>query len=400
MTIIGSDQVFDALEAIAYQSGHGKLALLKQHPEVQPYLVAAYDPYQRYYMTTRVTGQGTYEFEPATWEMLDFLHKRALSGSHGQKMLDSAVMGMTTKSAELFKRILKKDLRIGLAAKSINKVFPGLIPTHDVMRAKLLDIARLTFPCFGSIKKDGVRSIFKNGKFYSRNGHVYPGLKVLEDQLSLITTPLDGELTVPGETFQVGSGMIRRGVLTPNAQFSLFELPTITDPFIERIMLMKDMHLFGPNVVTIDQIKLNNIDEVFDFYKACRAAGHEGSIIRPYDYEYVGTRSYRWMKMKNIIDLDLKVKDIYEGKGKYKGMLGGVIVEYKYPKEKVPTKFNVSGQKVGGGFSDREREIWYAHPGLILGKTIHTVITEFTDDGNFRHARMGKEKIRFDKEAS
>ena len=50
--------------------------------------------------------------------------------------VDSITAGMTPKSAELFQRILKKDMRMGMGVKSINKALPGLIQTHDVMSAK------------------------------------------------------------------------------------------------------------------------------------------------------------------------------------------------------------------------------------------------------------------------
>jgi DNA ligase-1 len=92
------------------------------------------------------------------------------------------------------------------------------------------------------------------------------------------------------------------------------------------------------------------------------------------------------MKIKNLVDFDLEVIDVYEGKGKYKGQLGGVVVMY-----------NGKPQRVGGGFSDGQREHFWKHPNEIRGKEIEVAVTEFTNDGNFRHARMGKGGIRWDK---
>lgn len=51
--------------------------------------------------------------------------------------------------------------------------------------------------------------------------------------------------------------------------------------------------------------------------------------------------------------------ELYEGTGKYKGMLGGVYVEYK-------------GNKVGvgSGWNDEQRQKYWDNPNEILGKTI------------------------------
>jgi DNA ligase-1 len=134
-------------------------------------------------------------------------------------------------------------------------------------------------------------------------------------------------------------------------------------------------------------------------FKRARKDGYEGLVLRPIDYEYQQKRSWDWQKVKNIIDLDLEVISVYEGNGKYKNQLGGVIVRYDWPKENIkpPTKFNKAGQKVGEGFSDYQRRFFWNNKNEIIGKIIQVIITEFTDDGNFRHSRMGEKGIRHDK---
>ena len=82
--------------------------------------------------------------------------------------------------------------------------------------------------------------------------------------------------------------------------------------------------------------------------------------------------------MKPIDYPDLLVHSIYEGKGKYEGMLGGVRVHFN----------NNTDNGVGGGFSDKQRQLFWDHPELIIGKVIETEIMELTDAGNLRHARF------------
>jgi len=377
MDPMSSDKAASIISVVATTRGHSKIHMLNMNPSISKYLYAAYNPYIKYYLTKCSPGTGNEQFSDETWGILNQLSKRRISGYQAQTVVNNHTKRMTRASADLFQKILKKDLRMGMGIKTINKALPGLIPTHDVMLAKLFEEHRLSYPCWGSTKIDGVRGTFKQGKFFSRNGHEYVGLGHLQKQLKDITQDIDGELVVPGVSFQVGSGWIRSDDPTPDAQFKMIELPTIKEPLIHRITMMDDLHFIGPDIHKIKRQLLHNRDDVEMFYKLCRRQGYEGAVITPYDYEYVGNRSYRWMKMKPLKTYDAKVLDIYEGKGKYTGQLGGVIVNFKG-----------KPNKVGGGWSDHQRETYWKKPKLIIGMMIEIHYMEETDDGNMRHARF------------
>ena len=382
--MISSDSAYDLFVKIANTSGSAKKPLLGQYT-VERYLLAAYDPFTKYYMTKCFRGRGHQVFDELTWTILGRLSTRELSGDKAQSIVNVHTMEMTEKSSNLFRMILNKDLKMGMGSRTINKVFPGLIPTHDVMLAKLFENKRLKYPCFGSPKIDGVRAKFKNGKFFSRNGHEYVGLNHLAEELLSLKCrgELDGELVVPNVTFQVSSGLVRDNSPTPNAAFHVFEVPLCKDSFIERLVLMDDLHYIGPHILKVPHMLLDSENGVHEFYADCRAAGYEGAVIKPYDYEYKGTRSYDWMKMKPKENKDVIVTGLYEGKGKYKGQMGGVIVDFN------------SGNSVGGGWSDKQREFFWKNPSLLIGQCIEVSYMELTDKGNFRHANF--ERIREDK---
>lgn len=383
---MNSDLAFDMIEKIGKTSGHAKHGLLVEG--LKDYLVAAYDPYTMYGIKNSPKGNGENQFDMETWLLLEGLANRLFTGDKAKQMVWDHVSPMTLKSSILFHRILNKDLRMGVSAKTINKVYPGLIETNDVMLAKLFSKSRAKFPCYAGPKIDGIRGTYrhKRKKFYTRNGHEIVGLEHLILQLDQTKADLDGELFIPDVSFQISSGEIRSKNPTPNAVFAMFEVPRVKMSFKERLQYMEVLSQTRTNILRLKHYKINDLDHLYKFYSWCRKQGHEGAVVRPLDYEYVGTRSYHWMKMKNILDFDLKVEDMFEGKGKYKGQMGGVIVKY-YGKP----------QRVGGGFSDAQRKTWWDQPNHILGKTIHVVVTEFTDDGNFRHARMGTQGIRRDK---
>lgn len=380
--MISSDKAYDLFVKIANTSGSSKQQILKGQ-DVKEYLLAAYDPFTKYYVTKVSEGYGSIEFNDITWLILEQLSNHRLSGNDAQITVNSYTSGLTQKSSKLFHMILNKDLRMGMGVKTINKVFPGLIPTHDVMLAKLFEEKRVKYPCFGSPKIDGVRAKFKNGIFYSRNGHPYVGLNHLTEELRNIKVELDGELVIHGRTFQESSGLIRNDSPTPNAQFRIFEIPVSKASFVERLAMMKDIHQIGEHIFRVPHKPLYSIDEVSEYYTKCRKAGYEGTVIKPFDYEYKATRSYDWMKIKPKETLDVIVTDIYEGKGKYAGQMGGVTVDYN------------NGNNVGGGWSDKQREDYWRDPELILDKCIEVSFMELTDDGNFRHANF--ERFREDK---
>jgi len=381
---LSSEQIFDRIERIAKASGHAKYAQF--HPDLRPYLAAAYDPFIRYYTKRKegCGGMGDCIFGLETWNLLEDLATRALSGIAADQAVDEHLSILTDSSARLFCRILNKDLRMGAGAKTINKIFPDLIPVHKIMLAHRIQWNRVKYPCWGSVKKDGVRAVFRKGSFYSRRGLPFKGLDILEDELKYLgylDVALDGELTVPGCSFQVGSGLIRSDNLVLSAHFSIFELPNYSGTFKQRIKAMEAMRGASKNFGPLKHWPIKSKKQAMAFYTQARKLGFEGIIIRPYDYKYVGSRSYSWMKVKPLIkDLELKVVSAYEGTGKYEGMLGGVTVEY----------FGSKGWTLvdcGSGFTDEQRAIWWPWPNKspLIGQRIQMEAMEETDEGSLRH---------------
>lgn len=81
---------------------------------------------------------------------------------------------------------------------------------------------------------------------------------------------------------------------------------------------------------------------------------------------------------------DVVIINAFEGEGKYRGSLGGIVVLHG----------NVS-VKVGGGFSDLQRqefwEVWNNCRNSLEGRLVEVEYHEETPDGSLRHPRF----IRF-----
>ncbi len=317
-----------------------KMLAVEYHPVFMKYLVKVYDPFQKYQT-----------YDNVAHELLNI-----------------------TLNPELITRAFKKDLRIGVGVKTINSIWPGLIPTHNVMLAQTYEETRATFPCWSTFKIDGVRAIFRNGEFYFRNGKIIQGLDHLIKELEGQPV-LDGELLCPEFNFQQSSGNIRAYKTSPTAEFHLIDIPEHSSTvFADRVIDMLDLSLKYPGVQAIQTKLLESHAELHMHFREAIKWGYEGLVVKPMEYEYEDKRSYNWMKLKVIETEDLYVEDIFEGTGKYSSMLGGVIVNR-----------NSVRVRVGSGFSDSQRDFLWNNPDSIIGRTIEVKYHEVTPDGSLRH---------------
>lgn len=361
--------MLDTLIDIAQTPGSlKKQAILRAHPELKQIVEYAYNPYKHYYMTEPpIDGEGfnsTIDFA-----VLDQMAKRALDTS----MILKYISLMEYDTAEVFKRILNKDLRIGLGVKSINKVWPGLIPTFSVQLAKLYEPSRVSFPCFVCPKLDGIRAIYKNSQLYTRNGHVIQGVDHILRQVQHLHT-LDGELLIPGLTFEESSGKLRSGHDVPDAVYYVFDSPS-DDDLCNRLERIKGID--SSHVKYVPHNEVEHLADIMTWYHIHRQEGYEGSIVKTSYTPYYDGRNYDWMKIKNVDTHDLSVIGFYEGEGRLNGTLGGVIVDY----------FGVP-VRVGSGFSDSERICVWCSKDSYLGKVCEIQAQEETSGKSLRHPRF------------
>ncbi len=371
-------EVFKALKAT--NSRNDKIAILKQAGVLtQEMLKYAYDPFKHYYINKIPKGT---EHEPdadlVTWNwtiLLDKLQNRILSGDEAKLHVANYMSRLSKKDQEIFSCILKKDLRCGISAKTINVAFPGLIPEFDVMLAKKWDDSRYCDDLFMSIKYDGVRAVFKEGSFYTRNGHKLIGLSHLTSIIP-VDYSFDGELIIPGLHFQEASGYIRSDDPTPSAVYMVFDVPASTMPFDRRYQLYSDVCgvLDTKYIQPVKHIKVKNLEHIYQTFDKVINAGYEGLVIKPAKHKYQMKRSWDWMKLKVENTEDLKIIGFFEGEGKYVGQLGGLIVDY-----------HGVAVRVGSGFSDTERvNIWQDQESFI-NQLIEVKYHEVTPDGSLRH---------------
>ena len=114
------------------------------------------------------------------------------------------------------------------------------------------------------------------------------------------------------------------------------------------------------NIIDFNWINSHkDLQEILDLFHRFISQGWEGAMLKNVDAPYQWKRTKSLFKMKLMDTVDLVVTEIYEGTGKYQGMLGGVYCRYKDNK-----------LGVGSGFTDEQRQLFWNNPNEVVGKTI------------------------------
>ncbi|HVV68735.1 MAG TPA: DNA ligase [Gammaproteobacteria bacterium] len=201
-----------------------------------------------------------------------------------------------------------------------------------------------------SEKLDGVRAYWNGKNLISRQGHrINAPLWFVEN---FPQEPLDGELWIGHNQFERVSGIIRQQ--NPNdaewkkIRFMVFDMPQNPHIFTQRLEMMKKLiaAIHSEYLQVIPQYKVESPQELMQQLHTVLKAGGEGLMLHRETSHYQAVRNNDLLKLKAFVDAEAVVIAHIPGKGKYKNMLGALLVENS---DKV--RF-----KIGSGFSDAQRK--------------------------------------------
>ena len=201
-----------------------------------------------------------------------------------------------------------------------------------------------------SEKLDGVRAFWNGANFVSRQGNVFHAPDWFTRALPEIE--LDGELWLGRGKFDQLSGLVRRESPDDadwgNIKFMIFELPNHAGSFDQRLKRLKAIvsEINAPHIQLVKQFKVASHDALNKKLDELVEQGAEGLMLHLGSSLYKSGRSDDLLKLKKYSDAEAVVIAHIPGKGKYKGMLGSILVE-------TPDKRRF---KIGTGFSDAERK--------------------------------------------
>lgn len=285
------------------------------------------------------------------WQVLDQLARRELSGNAADAAIEQLMSFLNDASAELFRRIIHRDLRAGFQESTINKVFKGLIKETPYMRCSLPAKSRMKkwdpkLGFYEQLKADGMfQSITRiDGEFtiLSRSGETMP-----VDMVPLLlaearrvqpdATRLEGELLVynlnndpPLMPRGLGNGLInslRQGTPLPDnheLHFYVWDIVDLMDgdptkdstPLEDRIKRLESLGLGHPMHVA-ETNWCPDVKHALAITARRMAEGEEGSIYKyPLSIWEDGT-STDYVKVKTSFQVEVRITGFKPGeKGK------------------------------------------------------------------------------------
>lgn len=236
---------------------------------------------------------------------------------------------------------------------------PLMLATHYISG---IDVRKY----YVSEKLDGVRAYWDGRQLYTRSGRVIRA--PLWFVAGLPTTRLDGELWLGRGRFEEVSSLVR--TIKPvdqswrEVKFMVYDLPEMVAPFHERYWLLKTLvaEQGTPWLKALTQKKVANEAALNDWLQQVVAAGGEGLMLRHGRALYQVKRSQDLLKLKPRDDAEATVIDYVAGEGKYRGMVGALVVRDQQGRE----------FRLGSGLTDAQRqtppaigsEVTYSYNGL------------------------------------
>ena len=328
---------------------------------------------------------------------------REVTGNAAIDELYTCFSSVTEDTERWMRKILQKKLSLGIAAKTVNKVYPGLIPVFEVALAQKFEEKRIEglSNVFVEPKLDGIRclAIVWNGK-----AQVFPRTcKLISNFDSTIGAALgelgdgcyDGELM--GEDFvalmrqayrkddaEISSAYMSLFDYVPLEEWSSGDVKMSTrDRYTTLKKKVASLNLRELITKPIDEPLYINVVEryevpaklenIMSLHHKFVQEGYEGAMVKTIDSPYQFGRSYDVMKVKEFHDVDKHIIGLEEGTGRHQNKLGAVKVNYKGV-----------DVRVGSGFSDEERAMIWENQANFIDRVIEVRYQEVTPDGSLR----------------
>ena len=358
------------------------------------------------------------------WEdfliLAEKLKSREITGNNARDALyNAASCADMDEWNNLMRRVLLKDLRVGISETTVNKVLKRKAKINKKandyilnkfgcqLADKLQDGSELYGNYYVDIKLDGVRCLtFLNkenntvqqfsriGKPFYNFSYITKGLeKVLEELPGSIV--LDGEII--SETFQELMTQVHRkeNVDANDSKYAIFDIIPLeefnndnckktqkerNEVLCELIGLFQKhlndkVFILDKKIIDFGEKNEEPPEEFKQFLADTVSSGYEGVIVKNPNGIYKNKRSKDWLKWKPNLTIDLEVIDFEKGTGKNSEKLGNIIC-FGYENEK-PIKVSV-----GSGFSDEQRQEFWDNKEKLKNQIVEIMADSITKDKN------------------
>lgn len=200
-----------------------------------------------------------------------------------------------------------------------------------------------------SEKMDGARAYWDGAQLRSRRGLVFhaPAWFVA----GFPAEPLDGELWMGRGRFEALMRTVRDREpdhkTWAEVRYWVFDLPAAGGDFAARQARLQSLvaAVDSPHLAAVAQWRVTDRVQLMQQLEHVVAGGGEGLMLQRADGRYRAGRHAGLLKLKPFADAEARVVGHRPGKGKFRGMLGALVVE-----DEQGRRF-----RLGSGFSDAER---------------------------------------------
>lgn len=320
--------------------------------------------------------------------LLNSLSNREVTGNEALGLVQHILSLYTAETAEWLSKVLRKDLKSGFSAETVNLALTGkkrpadpIVPVYACMLAKKMDKKYpWAFPLIIEAKYDGQRcNAIVNPKTGDVTYHARSG-KIMEHVMGIFDVELvrlaqsmeydkaivfDGEVMSSDFTKTMNAKGSKNQEARDSLQFFIYDFVPLDEWKVESGKMTQmnrtellDAHINRNNFDRLNKSEwawINTREEASGFHERVVEAGYEGTVLKEPDHTYKWDRSIAWTKWKPVETFDLRITGFYPGREgtKYENMLGGAHVEG------TDENGNEVSCNVGSGFSDKQREeIW------------------------------------------
>ncbi len=342
-------------------------------------------------------------------DLLDLLNDRKLTGNKARGAVEGAISVFDEIGQKWTERLLWRNLRCGVSATTINKVWPGSIVPFGVALAESLTtqgvngdfkiVDPIKYPIRVEAKLDGLRCVAVKSKgevtLYTRSGTVLetmPKIKAAIEALGSDNFVLDGEAM--GEDWNESASVLMSSKTKKDdsgIRYHVFDCVPLPDWQDQKTDLTYEARLAdlvaiigaGPMISQgpfryVKAKDCSSEDELRSFYASCLDEGYEGVMLKDVKAKYQWKRSSAILKLKPVSTEEGVVVGwhLSPEKTKRAGLFGGFHVLTP----------NGIVTKVGGGYTDAlKKQIQDEGPDTYIGRVAEVEHQPpFTADGKLR----------------
>lgn len=399
----------------------------REHPWIKEVIAMTYDPFCQYYIKTTLPKVITAPhiamgpvFDESFWNMwvkptLLKLNRREWNKAAITTALKDLFSRLNPDDGEVLKRIILKDLRVGVGAKGYNSALgEEVVPVPDTQLCKTWDPSLVLEDVRGwwvTPKLNGLRGrwVFRHDGFHFLTREDYPliGFDFIEAELRAIQEDydlemIDGEIFSFDLPFQIIMSIARtENEISPQdkakLKFHVFNIREKTPYKSTKDMVTKLNSIFKDPTRYEYVTKLeyewmgNRPDAIIAKCQKYTDDGYEGIVMRHPDVSWeAAKRNNNLLKYKIFYEADLKVVDILYGKEgkKWEDTIAALLCEGTVLARRAKIGTHEIWKPVSGNRSDYPAEDIMEVPVLVEASC-----SKCTDEDRALLTKAGKDLI-------